>query len=899
MLISSSRLIFQRLVQSLSGLGRAGEEETTAILSAADGLNQLRSWADAIIGYNKVLSRRPDLAAVWVQKGHCEKELGLVVEAERSYRSAIAAEEMHWDAHLHLAHLLKTRGDLVDAFGHLRLVWQATRADNVELDLSDLIGTSNALDDVFRVMENCFDPVWYLQRYRDVQTSGLDPSIHYLLHGWREGRQPTREFDPAFYVDQFGHLMPPGVVPFVHFQTSGKGMGLRGSRLTSMPWFEPKAPSALDWDRVAAAPMQPSVRACVIIPVYRGFDETLACIFHALRARGSASYGVLVVNDCSPDHRLQTEIEGLAGRGLFTYCRNSVNLGFVKTVNSVLRGPAAGYDVVLLNSDAFVFPGWFERMVAHADRSGDVATVTPLSNNATICSYPIIGEDNDRSIELSPHDLDQLVAQELAGRSIEALTGVGFCMFMSRRAIAEVGCFDESTFGRGYGEENDFCMRALAAGYRNLIAHDVFAYHLGSVSFAESKVVNMRAGEAALEKRYPSYNMRIGLFMKADPGRILRRKIDVARLRKSFQRGVVLVTHQWGGGIEKYVRGEINELRRCGRAYVILRLHDLHFVTVETDGLDGLYVPNLIRIDLRFEGQVVRDLLEALDLSEVVVNSFAGLDWSCHKRLMEIIREASIVYRFVVHDFSCISHNLNLIRPDGLEGQLTTWGDIEAASAMQNSEFPDVCSPAERMSSYRSFLSGAASIYSPSCAAKEIVDRFYPGLRITVVPHREPLTGTQRIIPNDDGGEVRVAVVGGISVAKGYLQLLELASDAAARGLSLRYFLVGYSVDDNKLRAAGVGVTGRYRDDNAAIEALRQIRPNLVLFPGVCPETYCYALSIAITIGVKPVVFDVGAQAERVREWGWGTVLNLDLAVAPAEVNNILLRHSCSDGERS
>ena len=48
-----------------------------------------------------------------------------------------------------------------------------------------------------------FDSAWYLQRYPDVAAAGVDPFEHYLLWGWREGRDPSPVFNTNFYVHRY------------------------------------------------------------------------------------------------------------------------------------------------------------------------------------------------------------------------------------------------------------------------------------------------------------------------------------------------------------------------------------------------------------------------------------------------------------------------------------------------------------------------------------------------------------------------------------------------------------------------------------------------------------------------------------------------------------------------
>jgi len=75
------------------------------------------------------------------------------------------------------------------------------------------------------------------------------------------------------------------------------------------------------------------------------------------------------------------------------------------------------------------------------------------------------------------------LVEEVSRREYPPLpTAVGFCMYIMRGVIEKVGTFDES-FSPGYEEENDFCMRAYAAGYVIVLDDSTFVYHEGRVSF--------------------------------------------------------------------------------------------------------------------------------------------------------------------------------------------------------------------------------------------------------------------------------------------------------------------------------------------------------------------------------------------------------------------------------
>ena len=76
-------------------------------------------------------------------------------------------------------------------------------------------------------------------------------------------------------------------------------------------------------------------------------------------------------------------------------------------------------------------------------------------------------------------------------------------------------------------------------------------------------------------------------------------------------------------------------------------------------------------------------------------------------------------------------------------------------------------------------------------------------------------------------------------------------------------------------RLGNVQVTGRYREQEV-YERLAAQRCHLAFLPSVCPESFMYTLSIAMAARMFVVCFDHGAQAERLRAWGWGQVLTLE-----------------------
>jgi len=266
----------------------------------------------------------------------------------------------------------------------------------------------------------------------------------------------------------------------------------------------------------------------VVVPLYRGLDESRRCLESVLGATNRTPFELVMVDDASPEPAVSALAREVAGRAGATLLVNERNRGFVHSVNRAMALHPER-DIVLLNSDAEVANDWLDRLVAHAAKDAKVATVTPFSNNATICSYPYEGWEGGVPGGLGLARLDALFARVLGGRSVEIPTAVGFCMFIRRAALAQVGAFDEERFGRGYAEENDFCLRAVEAGWKHVLACDVFAFHAGGVSFSKEKEALVRAATEKLCALHPQYPALIEAFQARDPIAESRQRIDAAR----------------------------------------------------------------------------------------------------------------------------------------------------------------------------------------------------------------------------------------------------------------------------------------------------------------------------------------------------------------------------------
>ncbi len=327
----------------------------------------------------------------------------------------------------------------------------------------------------------------------------------------------------------------------------------------------PGSPILLD---VPPAPMPPAHTSSVpnreggrgidiVIPVYSGLTETLNCI-RSVRETVDEDVNIIVVDDATPDTRLAGVLDALAAAKAITLLRNPRNLGFPESVN---RGMHLNLerDAIILNADTEVFSDWIGRLRAAAYSAPDIGTATPLTNSGSIASYPDSGMfEVDYKTAMA---IDQLAQSVNRNITIDLPTGVGFCLFIRRDCLRAVGDLDSETFGKGYGEETDFCMRASNLGWRHVLAADVYVRHVGGRSFGSRKNALHERNLRLMFLRHPAYHPLVDAFGKRDPAHNARRRLDEARLRK-IGPSALIVSLALDGGVRRAAEERAASLNR-------------------------------------------------------------------------------------------------------------------------------------------------------------------------------------------------------------------------------------------------------------------------------------------------------------------------------------------------
>ena len=406
----------------------------------------------------------------------------------------------------------------------------------------------------------------------------------------------------------------------------------------------------------AAAPM----RLAVVVPVYNAMAETEACLA-ALFENGG--YAELIVIDDGSDAETKAMLARQHRRRPFRLITNPQNLGYTPSVNIGVRA-ALGYDaVVVLNSDTVTTLGWIDG-IRRAFASGEqIGIVGPLSNAASYQSIPAVktatGEfaTNQLPEGITPDDIALAVAgREPTYPRVPVING--FCFAISTAMLKRIGLFDEEAFPVGYGEENDLCLRAAAAGYSLVVADDTYVFHAKSASFGSERRRELaKSGRAALERKHGANTMQRAVGDLEHAGELIEARSAAAALMESatprsvfgyrpMSVAYILPAKPGGGGVHSIVQ-EADYLRRQGLHVSVLvpeREHAAFLAYYAPDGIAaGLFSP-----------------YRALPMVRDLVADFDGIVATVY-RSVELVRELMTIfpdkrYAYYIQDYEPYFH---------------------------------------------------------------------------------------------------------------------------------------------------------------------------------------------------------------------------------------------------
>lgn len=723
-----------------------------------------------------------------------------------------------------------------------------------------------------------------------------------LLKGWAVQKgKPAAIFDIDVYVNGIKFCSIKNNQSRGDLLRHKKSTGSGGFSLTlpselfveGLQKLEIKFPDGLQLAEVAV-PQQPIVlnyqhvrvpvdeNVSIIVPIYNAPDDLETCIERLIKYTRN-DVDIILIDDASPDSRVQEILNKTSNHKNFRVFTNKKNLGFTKTVNRGIM-LAGQNDVVFLNSDARVTPRWLEGLKAALATDAKIATVTPMSDRAGAFSAPNIGNENNLPESVKEEDYAVAFRRRSIGFYPAVPTGNGFCLYVRRVCINEIGSLDEEAFPRGYGEENDFCMRARAAGWRNVIDDRTYVFHDRNKSFGEAKTDLITAGRKIVDERYPDYKKSTAVFSQSPLINMARFRAGMALKdvkQKILPRGLFVISTLTGGTpqtnrdlmlalgdeIEPWLLhcdSKVISLYRVfkGQADQLIKRHILKETIEPLNHTSSEY------------DQVVANWLTELDFEIVHIRHLAWHSLNLPKLAKQV--GARVIKSF--HDYYAVCPTIKLLDNERkfCGGSCTTSCGECQPELWPKDSFPTLKNKwvHKWRAKFKEAVKECDAYITTHDSAKQIIQKHLDidAEKFHVIPHGRDFKKLHQLAePFKDDSVLKVLVPGNIGEPKGSKIIEELIkNDKDGR---LEFHILGRA--SFKIKHPRLIVHGEYKRDDFA-EHVKKIKPHIGAVLSIWNETWCHTLTELWSVGLPVVVTDFQTVAQRVEYSGAGWVLNSD-----------------------
>ena len=602
----------------------------------------------------------------------------------------------------------------------------------------------------------------------------------------------------------------------------------------------------------------------IIIPVYNGF-QYLEDLFNSIFLGTHIDYRLIIVEDKSSDDRVLPYLERL-NKDNYPNCKdiiliqNEENLGFVKSVNKGAN--LVNNHFVLLNTDVVVPNGWLERFIYPIINYDNIASVTPFTNSGTICSFPNLCEDNKIFLDLHVNDINNIFkCMPLPLSYDEITTAVGFCMAINKNIFDEIGEFD-IIYGKGYCEENDWCMRASNKNYKHLIAKNLYVWHNHGGSFLSEEKANYLANNhKILISRYPEYDKLVSQFIKKDRLKLTRYFFALKLIFSNVFNICVIFSHERGGGTEVYLKKFIEEkISNKHIVIIISKSYDNNHYLFSIKYTDFNY--KFLMSDL-YKLHTFFDILNINVINDIIINSIVDFDVNyIINFVLNLKRKFNSKLTYLTHDYFCICPNINLLYKNkyfcGVPEDIN-----KCYECLNNFEI--------RLYRYyfKKLLQFSDDILVFSESSKNILLKVYNNIdnNITILPHKVDWIKRfpKKSIKKD---KLHIGILGAIGYSKGF----DIITDLLKISLPNNYFMfysIGYFMKN--IEADNLFLCGKYKHENL-VEIVEKYDIDIFIIPSIWPETFSYTTEEIILMQKPIICFNLGAQAERVSKYDKGYI---------------------------
>ena len=750
-----------------------------------------------------------------------------------------------------------------------------------------------------------FDPAYYLLNNPDVRDADIDPLLHFIDYGWKEGRNPSQKFNTRYYLETNPDVKLSGVNPLVHYLQHGQKEGREitpdakkavkvlssdtdGIPANTQNLISEKRKQISDViDLLYLEPHIPSISLekpiDILIPVYDGGDF-LDLLLAGIVRNTFIPYRLLILYDANRAPSAPFVLEEFKNKNPgvdLTLIENEDGSGFVKTVNKLVA--LAQNHFVILYADAEVPPHWLERLIHPILTGEDVASAVPFTNGAGFYGFQDLFQENPAFKNMDTAALDLFFQYVNFEKNYAVVPPAGgFCMAVNKGLYDKIGIFDES-FGEGPAAENDWCLRAVQAGCRNILVPNLFVARRPAeiLSNVEQEQLVARNSEL-LGNKHPEYFPLAADFIQRDPFKYLRTVLKIKVLSSLHQLKIAL-NDSSGGEADVYSKKMLS--KESLSAFIVPGNTMSEGYHIEFCGQE--------MAEISFDMGNSRDLervIRHFTVDEIIIHGLVGYP---KPKILDLVDFLSglkknndrLVLTCVVHDYFSVCPIRDLLDHEikycGVPSDLNYCNKCLAINPLMKFAVPYVQADYPNLTialwrqKFGDLLACSSGIICFSQNSIEILQKAYPDLpsdKFEIASH--PVDQLRPVVIHKTSEMINVAILDHITIKNGAQMISQLASYVDYYNLNIRFHIFGNVLEPAESFGLLKPLVRHAEFQTSDLPNLMEDNEiDLVLAPSIYPQTFLYAIEAAMRMHLPVAVFDIGASVERVKFYDMGMVL--------------------------
>lgn len=615
----------------------------------------------------------------------------------------------------------------------------------------------------------------------------------------------------------------------------------------------------------------------IIIPVCNVNSDLLQCIERIIDNTKTSTYMIHIVYGLNMKKYIMHLSSKVNYKEIkFTEVKNYKS--YFELANVVMEKSLN--DVVIIDPYILVTENWLTNICKCAYDDDTIATVIPVCISGSISySYNLEAKNEILFEGMSINNVSEAMKQASIRSYPEIPTAMGYCMFIKRDVINDVGLFDTLTYGKGFGEDKDYSWRALQFGYSHVMCDDTFVFCNSNAIFEANK--KHRVPSKRMKQIYGRFLQDYRKFFFDNPLDEMQKRIKLFMLLKNGKKNVLFNLHygfekenqQYVGGTQIIVKEIVNNISYKHNCFVFSK--DFHGFTlsvyIEEKMFAFKYLYNeqifMFKYSNKDVAKIIRSILTEFSIDLVNIHHVIG-------QTFDMIYEAKkldipVVLSF--HDYYFICPTSNLV---SIENKFCIENQNESycLTCLKEKYFISESILPKWREKATHILDNCDMFIAPSKSTKNIYTKFFPHIsdKTIVIPHGLNKYSSKTKEIGEIGNKINVAFVGGVAPHKGSELLYQVIKHEKSNEYNLLTFGMIHDTRFFDIKEKHVVNYGAYEKQDI-VDLLCENNINLVLLFTLCSETFCLVLSEVLEAGIPVIASNIGALGERVEEidCGW------------------------------